>query len=142
MYKAMTFGYTGKKIEHLQEAVAKTGATVMDCRFSPRSRNKAWGQSNLIMKLKDQYVWCQEFGNLNYKGGPTKLKDPAKGIERALAFNSNIILLCMCADFNRCHTKEVLEILKGHFETYDTFDIFKNLEEDTDVEEEEIQTTF
>jgi len=140
MKTAITFGYTGKKIEELKAIVDQLDAVIIDCRFSPRSRNATWNQSNLIKTFGDKYAWFQEFGNVNYKGGPIALKDPIVGLKRAKGFQSNIILLCMCKDYRKCHTKDVITILESDFNAYPRFSDLPNLTEKPPVED--LQTTF
>ncbi len=53
-------------------------------------------------------------GNVNYKGGPIRLANPAVGIAglvRYLREDHDLILLCKCEDYETCHRKLIVDLL-------------------------------
>lgn len=113
MNTVFTFGYQGRSVDDLKQAAIDHQAVVVDVRISPFSRDKTWAKFSLSRSLAGRYVHVSEFGNENYKGGPTKLKDAERGIERVrpLLETRNIILLCACWNQSQCHRTEVAQVL-------------------------------
>lgn len=101
-------GYIGCKLPDLKAAVEATGATLLDIRFSPYSRNPIWNKNNLVEVFGEQYVHCRSLGNENYKmPGMENVKfvDLLKGIFFlcGLLQKSPVIVMCACIDVNQCH---------------------------------------
>jgi len=102
------FGYIGSKLPDLKAAVTATGATLLDIRFSPISRNPTWNKNNLVKAFGDQYVHCKYLGNINYHvPGMENVKfvDLPRGIEtiKYLLLKGPVIVMCACKDVNHCH---------------------------------------
>jgi hypothetical protein len=101
-------GYIGCNLPDLTAAVVATGATIVDIRFSPFSRNPTWNGSNLVKVFGDQYVHCRSLGNQFYQmTGMENVKfvDLEKGLITiyGLLQKGPVFLLCVCRDVNRCH---------------------------------------
>jgi uncharacterized protein (DUF488 family) len=96
-------GYTGSKPERIQGLVQELDATLVDIRFSPRSRNPMWDQHALQAALGDRYVHCQALGNANYRGSGIKLVNFEEGKRLIEASSRPVILLCACKDPEECH---------------------------------------
>jgi uncharacterized protein (DUF488 family) len=112
---AYTFGYTGKKPDALAAWVEQTKSVVVDIRFSPYSRNPAWGQANLKRLLGQQYYHCKALGNKHYRGGgPMELLDPAEGVRLVQLLALPPVLMCMCPTFAECHRSLVADLLGRH----------------------------
>jgi hypothetical protein len=101
-------GYIGCNLPDLKAAVTTTGATLLDIRFSPYSRNPTWSGNNLVKVFGEQYVHCRSLGNENYKmAGMENVKfvDLDKGIIMicGLLQKGPVIVMCACKDVNHCH---------------------------------------
>ena len=82
--------------------------------LSPRSRNPDYSGKRLTERLGDRYVWLNQFGNRNYRGGPIRLVDFKAGVlrvEELIDSGKICVLMCGCADVNVCHRKHVAEAL-------------------------------
>lgn len=109
-----TIGYTGLKIEKLKQWAEDHNALIVDIRLSPRSRAPQWNKGKLSAALGDLYHHIPALGNINYKGGPIQLKDPTTGIQQVqqlLTGDTNIILMCVCADVTTCHRTPAAELI-------------------------------
>ena len=111
-----TLGYSGWDYATLAAKIEELDAVLVDVRLSPRSRRPEWRQSMLQHRLRQRYVHIKEFGNLNYKGGPTRLLAFEQGrrkFEELLNHHPGpIILMCVCADYKRCHRKDIVAQLQ------------------------------
>ena len=101
-------GYIGCNLSDLKAAVKATGATLLDIRFSPFSRNPTWNKNNLVKVFGEQYVHCRSLGNENYHvPGMENVKfvDLEKGIIMicGLLQKGPVIVMCACKDVNHCH---------------------------------------
>jgi len=108
-------GYMEIKDPQLLKQVAeKLDAIIVDARFSPRSRNPKWNQSNLVTLLKDRYEHVKGLGNKNYKGGPIEFLDLEEAIREVdnLLTQKPVILMCMCPNRERCHRTEFARIFE------------------------------
>lgn len=113
--KVYLFGYRGRKPGELVALVNKRQAVVMDIRYSPNSRNPAWGKANLIRLLDSHYVSAGNvLGNRNYRsGGPIDIVDLTAGLKliREQLQRHNVILLCVCANTLICHRLQISNAL-------------------------------
>jgi uncharacterized protein (DUF488 family) len=113
-----TFGYEKRSVDELAEEAYLLDAVVVDVRIRPFSRAKGWSRRNLEIVLGDHYLWVREFGNKNYKGGPTELVDVKAGLEIVaplIAEGRDLILLCYEADPADCHRTDVAEAIAARF---------------------------
>jgi uncharacterized protein (DUF488 family) len=110
-----SFGYQGQAVEPFARRVVELGATVIDTRLKPYSRNPTWNKSRLQAVLGDRYVWVEALGNLNYKGGPTVIKDLEHGLAnvRTRLAAGPVVLICVCADVTDCHRNVTLAALRS-----------------------------
>ncbi len=136
-----TTGYTGIKIEQLIKKVDELDAFLVDVRLSPWSRNKNWGQSNLIKTFKEKYIFGGKyFGNLNYKFGieHAKLKDFKGGLSLLAKLltdeNQNIIFMCMCRSENDCHRKIVAQKIRDMGVKVEALDYSEKEEDDPNTQ--------
>jgi uncharacterized protein (DUF488 family) len=109
-----TLGYQGTSPEALRAKADELGATIVDVRYSPNSRDPRWRQANLVAVLGSRYRHVREFGNVNFKGGPIRLLDPVGGTERirGILQKRPVILLCVCRDVEVCHRKAAAQHLE------------------------------
>ena len=68
--------------------------------------------------MGDRYRHALEFGNENYKGGPTKLVNPNVGVQKAgrLLLEHPIVLMCACWKWSECHRTLVAKLLVEEFQ--------------------------
>lgn len=90
---------------------------MIDTRLKPWSSMPAWRLATLKATYGERYRWAgQSLGNLNYKsGGPIHLADPATGLRELcywLQYGSDLLLLCGCAIYERCHLHTIVEALQ------------------------------
>jgi hypothetical protein len=103
-----TTGYTGKRVEDLPALLDFHDAVLADIRFAPHSRHLQWRKDYLKILLKDRYRHVPALGNRNYKtGGTIQIHNPEIGIRLIESWETNVILLCACADLEKCHRRIV-----------------------------------
>lgn len=103
-----TIGYTGLKLSDLTVWMDAHNATLVDTRLNAYSPNPDWKKGSLQRVFSDSYRHVQALGNINYKGGgDIALKDVEAGVEivRQLLEVTPVVLLCTCADVDKCHRK-------------------------------------
>jgi uncharacterized protein (DUF488 family) len=109
-----TLGYAGWTLEEVAAVVAETGALLVDVRLKPWSRKPGFSTGALRKRLGDAYLSVPAFGNLNYRGGPVRLRDPAAGLAvlRPLLQERPAVLMCGCAAPEACHRRDVAVLLQ------------------------------
>jgi len=111
-----TLGYSGWTVEQVVDVVNRLGALLVDVRYRRSSRRPGFGGRQLAERLGGSYCWIRQWGNKNYRSGPVELVDFEAGV-RLLAeqvAGRPVILMCACADVERCHRKVVAERLAAH----------------------------
>jgi uncharacterized protein (DUF488 family) len=112
-----SLGYTGFRYEALIAFVRERPRLLLaDVRLKPFSRfHPRWSRSHLQAALGTQYEWFEQLGNLNYKGGPITLKDPAIGIEmlRRRLDAHDLAIMCACRDPQHCHRSTITGLLEA-----------------------------
>jgi uncharacterized protein (DUF488 family) len=112
-----SLGYTGFPYEALIAFVRERPRLILaDVRLKPLSRfHPRWNKAHLQTTLGTQYEWFESLGNVNYKGGPIRLKDPAVGIERLRRRleTHDLAIMCACGDPRRCHRSVITELLEA-----------------------------
>jgi|GEM_PF-2585464 Protein of unknown function, DUF488 len=110
-----TVGYAGWTPDAITALVDRLGATLVDIRLSPTSRTPHWCGEALTARMgRQRYSWLRDLGNRNvFTGGPIELLNPAGAIGpiRRLRERGPVILLCGCADVQRCHRLVAAEYL-------------------------------
>lgn len=108
-----TIGYSGRKPEELKQIAKDLNATLLDIRFSPRSRLPQWAGSNVKSLVDGDYQHIKALGNANYKGdGPVEIVDYAAGRAAIRANQRPVILMCACGDPTHCHRTVVANMLR------------------------------
>lgn len=101
-----TMGYAGWAPADLRDEVLRLSAALVDVRFAPTSKSPQWRKEALAELLGPRYTHLPALGNRNaFTGGPAVLAHPerALGPVAALLACGPIVLLCGCADPQRCH---------------------------------------
>ena len=115
-----TIGYTEPNAQvRIDAFLSKPNACLVDIRFSARSRwNQSFRQDRLAQKYGAQYIHCPSLGNLNYRPEDRSkgitIADPETGIlvvRNLLSGGNDVMLLCGCKEYERCHRKVVYELL-------------------------------
>lgn len=116
--KLYTYGYSGRTPHDLQTLAGQLQAVVADIRFSPRSRSPGWSGGQLQKLLGDRYRHLPSLGNRHYKGGPIEFVDLATGVAEVgqLLSRQPVILLCVCADVQRCHRLPAAEAIAARYD--------------------------
>ena len=117
LHTLYTFGYSGRTPHELQTLAEQLNAVVVDIRFSPRSRSPDWSGGRLQKLLGDRYHHLPALGNRNYKGGPVEFVDLETGVVEVgqLLRQQPVILLCVCADVQRCHRLAAAEAIAARY---------------------------
>src|SRR5215213_526954 len=104
-----TTGYTGKAVEQLPALLDFNDAVLADIRFAPVSRHLQWTKNYLSLMLKDRYRHVAALGNRNYKthGGAIQIHNLEIGIRLIQSWETNVILMCACAELENCHRRVV-----------------------------------
>ena len=103
-----TTGYTGKRVEQLPGLLDFYGAVLADIRFAPVSRHLQWTRDYLSLMLKNRYRHVAALGNRNYKTHDSiQIHNLEIGIRLIQSWETNVILLCACAEIENCHRRVV-----------------------------------
>lgn len=113
-----TWGYGNHGLSALEDLVQRLDATVVDIRFSPRSRREDWNQLTLHARFRHHYRWISALGNRNYhQPGAVEIVDLEAGLDllAPLLQDGSVILLCGCGDPTHCHRSVVAEAARQRF---------------------------
>lgn len=113
MHTLYTLGHNTWSIEQLATELERLNALLIDIRYNPYSSREEWRKEALRARFGKNYIHASALGNTNYQGGPIRLANPQKAvgpIARHLA-ERNCILMCACADWQRCHRREASAFL-------------------------------
>lgn len=116
--KIFTTGYTGKRVEQLPAVLEFYEAVLADIRFAPHSRHLEWRKTYLALLLKNRYRHVPALGNRLYQTGGLQIHNLELGVRLLESWGVNVILLCACAELEKCHRRVVkTEFEKRGFET-------------------------
>jgi hypothetical protein len=112
------YGYMAHEARIIQLMGEHPRLMLIDTRLTPWSKKPAWRAEALKTAYGERYRWAgASLGNLNYKhGGPIRLADPVaglRGLRHWLQHGYDLLLLCGCADYTRCHLKTIVEALQA-----------------------------
>jgi hypothetical protein len=119
-----TVGYASKRLDAerlIQEAFAvNRKALLIDTRLVPSCRwDSRWQRSELEQRYKQRYQWKGKLlGNIHHYDPalPVQLANEEAGISWLVSWlerGVTLILLCACADYERCHRKVIYEKVKA-----------------------------
>lgn len=118
MISFYTTGYTGRGVEDLPAMLDFYDAILADVRFAPRSRHLQWTKNYLSLMLKERYRHVPALGNRNYQnhGGAIQIHNLEIGVRLVESWQTNVVLLCACAELQNCHRRLVKNELekRGH----------------------------
>ena len=112
--KVYLVGYGNlKSLDDLAALCKRHGAVVIDIRMVAKSRIPCWNKGNLQRAYDIPYAHAPELGNVNYKnGGDILIADFAAGVQRILAGQQPVILMCACKNARDCHRTVVGNMLR------------------------------
>lgn len=119
--KVIPFGYSSPNARTTLDALMAEDERVIlvDIRYSIESRRKPeWSGKALHSRYgSGRYLWLKSLGNENVfvTGAPIKVYRPQEGIARlitGLQKGYTLILLCTCPEYERCHRKAVVDLLR------------------------------
>lgn len=117
-FKIYGIGYANRTLAEICQVVGEKEAYVIDVRFSPFSRNRAFHREALRAALGERYRHVAVLGNRNYRGGPVDIVDYVAGRALLKSLDRPAILICACADPSHCHRSVSLHRLAEEgFET-------------------------
>jgi uncharacterized protein (DUF488 family) len=111
-----TFGYYGKALADFKAKVGQLGAIVIDIRLVPQSQHfPEWRSKNLHAVFIKNYVHLPELGNKGFKEKRIDIADLETGLRmvEGLSLESDLVLLCACKYYDKCHRKAVAEPLQA-----------------------------
>jgi hypothetical protein len=79
---------------------------------------RQWGRDNLQRRLPGRYVWVRGFGNEEYMSATAiRLHDPEGALREVgpVLARRSLIVLCMCEHHERCHRRDVIELMVARF---------------------------
>ena len=113
-----TLGYASKSAPFILETLlSEPGTLLVDVRMHPGShRYPEWRAKALERRYRERYVHIPAFGNVHYRtpGQSIQLADPEVGVRWAIPLlhqGRNLVLLCVCKDYEQCHRKVVFDLL-------------------------------
>jgi hypothetical protein len=101
--------------EYIDGLMGNPQMLLIDTRISPKSWNAEWCKDALQAKYGDRYRWAGKFlGNIALGTGRIEIANPAvgiKGLVKYLDEGHDLILLCQCTEFSKCHRSEIVRLL-------------------------------
>src|SRR5580765_397995 len=117
MFKVYPIGYSrnGALVETLMK---QEQMLLIDTRSKPWSKIPEYRQEALKERYKARYRFAGQYlGNVNFNNGEAiKIANPVVGITGLMKYLSkgyDLIILCGCAQFELCHRKVIIDLLKG-----------------------------
>ncbi len=101
--------------ERIDELLQDPKVLLIDTRIKPYSWNERWKKEELKRTYGEKYHWAGKFlGNPAKDTGRLEVADPDKGIAGLLKYLSeghDLILLCQCPHYEKCHTSIIVNLL-------------------------------
>lgn len=116
-----TVGYAATSSEQeLARLMADPHMLLIDIRLVPLSRwRPAWRKAALSVRYGPRYIHLPGLGNLHYKHPEKDMQlaapdVPLGQLRQLMESGHSLVLLCACADYERCHRRMVYDVLTGH----------------------------
>jgi uncharacterized protein (DUF488 family) len=107
-----TAGYYGRDINELTATVTQLDAMVVDIRLVPQSRfTPQWRKANLERLYGENYLHIKELGNKGFKEKRIEIADMDSGLAIVESLGRDVVLLCACKHFDKCHRQPIAEAL-------------------------------
>jgi hypothetical protein len=109
-------GYSAQgAAEYIDALLGHSKTILIDTRIKPYSWNERWRKEELERVYGEKYHWAGRYlGNKALGTGNIEIADPEKGIAGLVKYLSegyNLILLCQCKEFTKCHTSTIVDLL-------------------------------
>ncbi len=101
--KIYTTGFTGKDVADLPMLLENLDAVLADVRFTPFSKDFEWRREYLKLLLKNKYRHVSAFGNRSHDENNFTINNFNLGLKVIESWNENVVLMCECAEFQKCH---------------------------------------
>jgi hypothetical protein len=101
-----TLGYSNfESAQKIAEIAETANATIIDIRFRAWSRKMEFCGNRLSALLGNRYFAIPQFGNSNYHDPtlPFRIADFFGGQDAIQELGGNIILMCTCKEYLKCH---------------------------------------
>jgi Protein of unknown function, DUF488 len=113
-----TLGYAAPSAAFILETLlSEPGTLLVDVRLHTGShRYPEWRAKALVRRYGERYLHVPAFGNVHYRTPeqPLQLADPEEGVGWAIPLlhqGWNLVLLCVCKNYEQCHRKVVFDLL-------------------------------
>ena len=101
-----TTGYAGRDIFDLKPLVHALDALLVDIRFTPESDLMHWRRIYLKTLLGKKYRHVPHLGARSFRRSSSDaIQNLQLGVQTLLNLDSNIILMCVCAEYDDCHRR-------------------------------------
>lgn len=123
--KIYTTSSAGKNFEDLPPLLDRLEAVLIDIRLSPPTRPIVWSREYLKLLLKNRYLHVAALGNRSFKEGQAAVQNLGLGMKTVIALHVNLLLMCNCEDFDKCHRRIITNEFKkdgfivGEIETWE-----------------------
>lgn len=101
--------------ERVAELLQDPKILLIDTRISPWSWDDQWKGEALKARYGKKYRYAGKYlGNLGYKSGYIRIADIETGIDGIMMYlyeGYELILLCQCKKFDKCHVSSIVDEL-------------------------------
>lgn len=117
-YRVYAIGYsTPGARERVDELLQDSKILLIDTRITPWSWDDQWKGDALKDRYGEKYRYAGKYlGNVGYKSDYIKIADidtGTRGLDYYFGRGYDLILLCQCKKFNKCHVSHIVDHLLG-----------------------------
>lgn len=102
--------------ERIEELLSSQNTLLIDTRIKPYSWNELWRKEALEQKYGNKYRWAGKvLGNKALGTGRIEIADidtGIRGLVRYLHEGYDLILLCQCKEYDKCHVSHIVRHLR------------------------------
>lgn len=103
--------------ERIDELLQDPKILLIDTRITPWSWDDQWKGETLKARYGKKYRYAGKYlGNLGYKSGYIRIADIETGLMGIMMYlyeGYDLIMLCQCRHFNKCHMSTIIDELMG-----------------------------